>query len=165
MNAPLTCDQTALFAGNVAGADGDPTTTAAPRGRSGSWKRPGFVERRRTDAVTSYRLIRSPAVLGFVGLLGGLVMSAVLIIGVSVALALTGVSWMVAGQYCIAIILLVFGLVGGLLVWGTRTGRPYMAEMQRYLESTVERRRHYLYLSSINALENARRLGLWERRI
>ncbi len=168
MNAPLPIDQTALFAGiagNVADACAGPKTAAAPRDGSDSGKRPGFVERRRTGAVTSYRLIRSPAVLGFVGLVGGLVMSAVLIIGVSVALALTGVSWMVAGQYCIAIILLVFGLVGALFYWGTRTEHPYTAGIQRYMESAVERRRQYLYLSSINALENARRFGMWGRRI
>ena len=166
MNAPLPFDQTASFAGvahSVAGACAGPMTPYPLRDRSGHGKHPDFVERRRTDAGMSDNLIRSRAVLGFVGLVWGLVVSAVLIIGVSAGLALTGVSWMVAGQYCVAIILLVFGLVGIVLYWGTRTEHPCTAGIQRYMASAVERRRPYLYLSSINALENARRLGMWER--
>jgi len=168
MNAPLPFARTASFAGvalNGAGACAGPITPHPLRGRSGNGKHPDFVERRRTDAGMSDKLVRSPAVLGFVGLLWGLVVSAILIIGVSVGLALTGVSWMVAGQYGVAIILLVFGLVGIVLYWGTRTEHPCTAAIQRSMESAVERRRQYLYLSSINALENARRLGMWERRL
>lgn len=168
MNAPLPFDQTASFAGvahSVAGACAGPMTPHPLRDRSGHGKHLDFVERRRTDAGMSDNLVRSRAVLGFVGLVWGLVVSAVLIIGVSVGLALTGVSWMAAGQYCVAIILLVFGPVGIVLYWGTRTEHPCTAGIQRYMESAVERRRPYLYLSSINALENARRLGMWERRI
>jgi len=168
MNAPLPFAQPASFksiAPRVVDACAVPMTPYSLRDRSRIGEHPDFVERRRTDAVTSYHLIRSPAVLGFVGLVWGLVVSAALIIGVSVGLALSGVSWVVAGQYCVAIILVVFGLVGGLLYWGTRTEHPCTARIQRYMESAVERRRHYLYLSSINALENARRLGMWERRI
>jgi hypothetical protein len=168
MNAPSPFDQTVSFAGvalNGAGVCAGPMTAYPLRDRSGIAKHLDFVERRRTDAGMSDKRVRSSAVLGFVGLVGGLVVSAVLIIGVSVGLALTGVSWVVAGQYCVAIIFLVFGLVGVLLYWGTRTERLYTAGIQRYMESVVERRRPYLYLSSINALENARRLGMWERHI
>ncbi|MBW8329513.1 MAG: hypothetical protein K0M48_10285 [Thiobacillus sp.] len=169
MNALSPFDQTASFAGVAlkgAGVCAGPMTPYPLRDRSGIGKHLDFVERRRIDAGASDNLVRSRAVLGFfVGLVWGLVVSAVLIIGVSVGLALTGVSWMVAGQYCVAIIFLVFGLVGVLLYWGTRTECPCTAGIQRYMESAVERRRPYLYLSSINALENARRLGMWERRI
>jgi hypothetical protein len=169
MNAPLPFDQTASFAGvahSAAGAcAGGPMTSCPLRESSDHGKHLDFVEHRRTDAVTSNKLIRSRAVLVFVGLVWGLVVSASLIIGISVGLALTGVSWMVAEQYCVAIILMVFGLVGIVLYWGTRIERPFMTGIQRYMESAAERRRPYLYLSSINALENARRLGMWERRI
>ena len=167
MTAPLPFDQTASFAGvalNGAGVCAGPMTPYPLRDRSGNGEHLDFVERRRTDAGTSDNLVRSRAVLGFVGLVWGLVVSAVLIIGVSVGLALTGVSWMVAGQYCVALIFLVFGLVCVLLYWGTRTEYPCTAGILRHMESALERRRN-LYLSSINALENARRLGIWERHI
>lgn len=108
--------------------------------------------------------VRSPVVLGFVGVMWGLLLSAILTLVVSAGLALAGVSWMAAGPYCAALILLVFGLVGLALYRGARVGHPSVTGMERYLEAAVERRRQYLYLSSVNALENARRLGVWERR-
>lgn len=163
MNAPSPFDQTASFAGVAlkgAGACAGPMTPCPLRDRSGIGIPTDFIERRRTDAGMSNKLVRSRTVLGFVGLVWGLVVSAVLIIGVLFGLALSGVSWMVAGQYCVAIIFLVFGLVGVLLYWVTRTEHPGTAGIRRYMESAAERRRPYLYLSSINALENARRLGM-----
>lgn len=164
MTAPLPFDLTSSFADLgpcVARVCADPV---ALRGRPGVAKPPAFVERRRVASGTEDGLVRSPAVLGFVGVVWGLVLSAILTFCVSVALALTGVSWLAAGPYCAAIILLVFGLVGIVLYWGTRAEHRSVAGMERYLEATVERRRQYLYLSSVNALENARRLGMWVRR-
>ena len=167
MNAPLPFDLTTSFADvgpNVAGVCVEPVAPRGLSGRPGVAKPSAFVERRRAASGTEEGLVRSPAVLGFVGVVWGLVLSAILTFGVSAGLALTGVSWMAAGYYCAAIILLVFGLVGIVLYWGTRAEHPSVAGMERYLEAAVERRRQYLYLSSINALENARRLGMWERR-
>jgi hypothetical protein len=168
MNAPLPFVLTSSFADvgtNVAGVCAGTMAPLCLRDRPGNGKHPAFVERRRPDTGTSDNEVRSPAVLGFVGLVWGLVVSAVLTLGVSAGLALAGVSWMAAGHYCAAIILLVFGLVGIVLYRGTRGEHPFMAGIQRYMEAAVERRHQYLYLSSINALENARRLGLWERHI
>ena len=169
MNAPLPFDRTSSFADvapNVAGVCVDPVAPRALRPRPGVAKHPAFVERRRSAIGTQDDSeVRSPIVLGFVGLVWGLVVSAILTLIVSAGLALAGVSWMAAGHFCAAIILLVFGLVGMVLYWGTRAEHPFVTGMQRYLEAAVERRRQYLYLSSINALENARRFGLWERHI
>ncbi len=167
MNAPLPVDLTTSFANdgpNVAGVRAYPVTLRAVPARSVNERQPAFVERRRPDAETANSALRSPVVLGFVGVMWGLLLSAILTLVVSAGLALAGVSWMAAGPYCAALILLVFGLVGLALYWGTRAGHPSVAGMERYLEAAVERRRQYLYLSSVNALENARRLGVWERR-
>lgn len=168
MNAPLPFNLTSSFTDvgtNVAGGCVGPMAPRGLRDRPGIRKHPTFVERRRPDMGMSDSEGRSPAVLGFVGLVWGLVVSAVLTLGVSAGLALAGVNWMAAGHYCAAIILLVFGLVGMVLYWGTRAEHPSVAGIQRFMEATVERRRQYLYLSSINALENARRFGMWGLRI
>lgn len=168
MNAPLPFDRTSSFADvvpNVAGVCVDPVAPRALRPRPGVAKHPAFVERRRSALGTPDSEVRSPIVLGFVGLVWGLVVSAILTLVVSAGLALAGVSWMAAGHFCAAIILLVFGLVGMVLYWGTRAEHPSMAGIQRYMEAAVERRRQYLYLSSVNALENARRFGVWAQRI
>lgn len=167
MNAPLPVDLTTSFANagpNVAGGRAYPVTLRAVPARSVNQRQPAFVERRRPDADTTNSALRSPVVLGFVGVMWGLLLSAILTLVVSAGLALAGVSWMAAGPYCAALILLVFGLVGLALHRGARVGHPSVTGMERYLEAAVERRRQYLYLSSVNALENARRLGVWERR-
>lgn len=167
MNAPLPVDLTTSFANadpNVAGVRAYPVTLRALPVRSADERQPAFVERRRRDAGTAENEVRSPVVLGFVGVMWGLLLSAILTLVVSAGLALAGVSWMAAGYYCAALILLVFGLVGLVLYRGTQAGHPSVTGMERYLEAAVERRRQYLYLSSVNALENARRLGVWERR-
>lgn len=167
MNAPLPVDLTTSFANdgpNVAGVRAYPVTLRAVPTHAAKERQPAFVERRRPEAGTADNALRSPVVLGFVGVVWGLLLSAILTLVVSAGLALAGVSWMAAGPYCAALILLVFGLVGLALYWGTRAGHPSVAGMERYLEAAVERRRQYLYLSSVNALENARRLGVWERR-
>ena len=144
MNAPLPFDLTTSFADvgpNVIGACVEPVAPRGLRGRPSVAKPSAFVERRRAASGTEEGLVRSPAVLGFVGVVWGLVLSAILTFGVSAGLALTGVSWMAAGYYCAAIILLVFGLVGIVLYWGTRAEHPSVAGMERYLEAAVERRR------------------------
>lgn len=167
MNAPLPVDLTTSFANAgpvVAGMGAYPTTIRGLPARSTDERQPAFVERRRPEAATRDTEVRSPVVLGFVGVMWGLLLSAILTLVVSAGLALAGVSWMAAGPYCAALILLVFGLVGLALYRGARVGHPSVTGMERYLEAAVERRRQYLYLSSVNALENARRLGVWERR-
>lgn len=134
MNAPLPFVLTSSFADvgtNVAGVCVDPMAPLGLRDRPGNGKHPAFVERRRPDTGMSDSEVRSPAVLGFVGLVWGLVVSAVLTLGVSAGLTLAGVSWMAAGHYCAAIILLVFGLVGMVLYRGTRGEHPSMAGIQR----------------------------------
>ena len=117
-----------------------------------------FVERRQMDHQKAENAIRSPIVLGFAGLMGGLLLSAVLIVCVAFGLALSEVRWSAASQYCVTTVLIVFGAVGALLYWDTMYAS---AKFLSYIEPAVERRGDYLHLSSINAFENLRNLATW----
>ncbi|NDP48239.1 MAG: hypothetical protein GZ085_07580 [Sulfuriferula multivorans] len=118
-----------------------------------------FTERRITDLPNN--ATRSSGVLGFVGVIGGMLISAVLISGVAAGFAMSGVRWSVAGQYSTASVLVVFISAGALLYWWHALAGS--ARFLTCIDALVERRRHYLHLSSINTFENMHRLGMLAR--
>lgn len=119
-----------------------------------------FVERRQMAQLNAERSLRSPVVLAFAGVVGGLLLSAALIVLVAGVLMVCAVSWPAASQHCIATVVFVFGTAGLVLYWDVAHAQ---AKMLNYMEPIIERRAYYLHLSSLDALENLRNLNNWAR--
>lgn len=112
-----------------------------------------FVERRCMVESSAQSAIRSPLVLGFAGMVGGLMLSAALIVATALVLALLEVRWVNASHYSLAVVLAVFGAAAAALYWNLgETATRVLA----WIEPAVERRAYYLHLSSLNAFENLR---------
>lgn len=112
-----------------------------------------FVERRCLIDTEGPTAIRTPLVLGFAGVVSGLLISAGLIVAIAFVLALLEVRWSNASHYSLGVVLVVFGAAAAVLHWniGDATTRLLAS-----IEPTVERRAYYLHLSSLNAFENLR---------
>lgn len=115
-----------------------------------------FVERRRLAQADAECTIRSPVVLGFAGLVGGLLLSAALIMLVALVLAIYEARWSNASQYCVITVLIVFGTAGTMLYWDVAHAKT---RILAFIEPAIERRNYYLYLSSVDAFENVRTLN------
>lgn len=122
---------------------------------------PVRTERREIDQRASAHAIRSPAVLGFAGVVAGLLLSAGLIALVAGVLALCQVAWHDASQYCAVTVLAVFGTAAAVLY---RDAAGSDSRLLGYIELRCERRRDPMHLSSIDALENLRNANNWARR-
>lgn len=114
-----------------------------------------FVERRRAEVAESRNAVRPPLVLGFAGVVSGLMLSAALILGIAVLMALLEVRWSNASHYSVVAVLVVFGGAGIALYWDVG---EVATRLMAKIEPAVERRVHYLHLSSLDALENLRSL-------
>lgn len=126
--------------------------------RSNTKKSSTFVERRQIPPADAECTIRSPAVLGFAGLVGGLLLSAALIMLVALILAIYEAHWSHASQYCVITVLTVFGTAGAMMYWDVAHVRT---RILAFIEPVVERRNYYLHLSSLDAFENVRTLNSW----
>lgn len=126
--------------------------------RSTAVKSSTFVERRQIPPADAECTIRSPVVLGFAGLVGGLLLSAALILLVALVLAIYEAHWSHASQYCVVTVLIVFGTAGAMVYWDVAQAR---ARILAFIEPVLERRNYYLHLSSLDAFENVRTLNTW----
>lgn len=135
-------------------------TSAHGKHRAAGVSSTPFIERRQMAQLNAERSLRSPVVLAFAGVVGGLLLSAALIVLVAVVLMVCAVSWPAASQHCIATVVFVFGTAGLVLYWDVAHAQ---AKMLDYMEPVIERRAYYLHLSSLDALENLRNLNNWAR--
>lgn len=116
------------------------------------------VERRQMNQLDTACTIRSPAVLGFAGLVGGLLLSAILIVLVALVVAICETRWSNASQYCAIMVFIVFGTAGAVLYWDAADAKTRILAL---IEPVIERRNDYLHLSSLDAFENLRTLTTW----
>ena len=119
-----------------------------------------FVERRRQMLAADGASTRPPHVLGFAGMVSGLLLSALLILFSAFVLAFIEVQWANASRYCVTTVLIVFGAAAAVLC--ANVGNAATLLLTR-IEPAVERRAHYLHLSALNAFENLRTLEKWRQ--
>lgn len=114
-----------------------------------------FVERRAQALADRPAAIRSPIVLGFAGMVGGMLLSAALIVAIALVLAWIEVRWANAISYSLATVVVVFGSAAAALYWDI--GQAATRLLAR-IEPVVERRAYYFHLSALNAFDNLRTL-------
>ncbi|MBT9568588.1 MAG: hypothetical protein IV085_09855 [Thiobacillus sp.] len=158
MTPSLTLEQAASFVPHRPAPPAQVATPALPPTRTATVL--SFVERRQADSLVAAHSIRSPVVLTFAGVMGGLLLSALLIALVAIVLAVCAVSWPNASRHCIATVVFIFGTAGLVLYWDAAHTQ---ARLLAWIERAIERRGYYLHLSSLDALENVRNLNNWAR--